>query len=98
MIRLSVLYPKAEGATFDYDYYREKHVPLVLETWGVEGARVEIDRGLDGPYLAAGHIFFDSLEAMQAALGRPGGADLAADIPNFTTVRPVAQTSEIALG
>jgi uncharacterized protein (TIGR02118 family) len=95
MIRLSVLYPRAEGATFDHDYYRDKHMPLALQTWGVEGARFEIDKGVDGPYLAVGHIFFDSLEAMQQALARPGGAELTADVPNYTTVTPVAQTSEV---
>jgi uncharacterized protein (TIGR02118 family) len=96
MIRFSVLYPKGEGATFDHDYYRDKHIPLALQTWGVEDAKVEIDRGLNGPYEAAAHIYFDSLEAMQKALGRPGAADLAADVPNYTTITPVAQTSEIA--
>ena len=95
MIRFSVLYPKAEGSTFDHDYYREKHIPLAISTWGVAADRVEIDRGVDGPYAAAAHIFFESLEAMQQALGRPGGAELAADVPNYTNITPVAQTSEI---
>ena len=27
MIKVSVFYPKTEGASFDHDYYREKHVP-----------------------------------------------------------------------
>lgn len=94
MIRFSVLYPKTEGATFDHDYYRDKHIPLALQTWGIEGAKVEIDRGIDGPYVAAAHIWFDSLEAMRQALGRSGGADLATDVPNYTTITPVAQTSE----
>ena len=29
MIRVSVFYPSAEGATFDHDYYRETHMPAV---------------------------------------------------------------------
>ena len=50
-IRLSVFYPSTEGATFDHDYYRDKHVPLAAKTWGLDGA--EIDKGVDGPYVAA---------------------------------------------
>ena len=72
MIRLSVLYPKTDGATFDHDYYRDHHVPLAVKTWGVE--RVEIDKGIDGPYEAAVHLFFDSVEAMGAAMAAEGTA------------------------
>src|SRR5690348_11749944 len=57
MIRVSVFYPSAEGATFDHDYYREKHVPLCIKTWNLDGA--EIDKGVDGPYVAAVHFKFD---------------------------------------
>jgi len=67
MIPLSVFYPSTEGATFDHDYYQNKHVPLVDKTWGLDGA--EIDKGLDGPYLAAVHLRFDSQEALAAAMG-----------------------------
>ncbi len=58
MIRMSVLYPVTEGATFDHDYYRDRHVPLAVRTWGLEGA--EIDVGIDGPYVAAVHFMFES--------------------------------------
>lgn len=93
MIRLSVFYPTTEGATFDHDYYANSHVPLAVKTWGLEGA--EIDKGVNGPYVAAVHFTFDSLEAMGAALGAPGTADVMADVPNYTTIQPVMQTSEI---
>ena len=93
MIRLSVLYPKTDGASFDHDYYRDKHVPLAVKTWGLDGA--EIDKGVDGPYVAAVHFQFASLEALQAAMGAAGTGEVIADVANYTTIQPVMQTSEI---
>ncbi len=93
MIRLSVLYPKTEGATFDHDYYRDRHVPLALEKWGLESA--DIDKGIDGPYEAAVHFTFESMEAMGAAMGGEGTAEVQADLPNYTPIAPVLQISEI---
>ena len=92
MIRLSVFYPTTDGASFDHDYYRDKHVPLACSTWGV-GA--EIDKGVDGPYVAAVHFTFDSLEAMGEKMGVPGTGEIMADVANYTTIVPVMQTSEI---
>jgi uncharacterized protein (TIGR02118 family) len=93
MIRLSVFYPSTEGATFDHDYYRDTHVPLCVKTWGLNGA--EIDRGVDGPNVAAVHFRFASLDALQAAMGAEGTADILADVANYTSIAPVLQTSEI---
>jgi uncharacterized protein (TIGR02118 family) len=93
MIRLSVYYPKTEGATFDHDYYREKHVPLAVKTWGLDGA--EIDKGIDGPNEAAVHFKFESLDALGAAMGAEGTGAVLADVGNYTTISPVLQTSEI---
>ena len=93
MIRLSVLYPKTEGASFDHDYYRDSHVPLALKTWGLDSA--EIDKGIDGPYEAAVHFTFYSMDAFGAALGAPGTADVQADVVNYTTIVPAMQISEI---
>lgn len=93
MIRLSVFYPSTEGATFDHDYYRDHHVPLAVKTWGLDGAA--IDKGLDGPYVAAVHFQFASMEALAAAMGAEGTGAVLADVPNYTTITPVMQTSEI---
>ena len=93
MIRLSVLYPETEGATFDHDYYRDNHVPLVMKTWGLSHA--EIDRGVDGPYVAAVHLEFENAEVMQAALANEGTGAVMADVANYTSITPVLQTSEI---
>ena len=93
MIRLSVFYPVTEGATFDHDYYKDKHVPLAVKAWGLSGA--EIDKGVDGPYVAAVHFTFDSLEAMGAAMASEGTGEVMADVANYTSITPVLQTSEI---
>ena len=93
MIRLSVLYPKTEGATFDHDYYRTRHVPLAVSTWSPEGAA--IDKGMDGPYEAAVHFTFASADAMNAALAAEGTSEIMADVANYTTIAPVMQTSEV---
>ena len=93
MIRFSVFYPSTEGASFDHDYYRDSHVPLAVKTWGLDSA--EIDKGVDGPYVAAVHFTFESPEALAAAMGAPGTADVLADVANYTSIAPVLQTSEI---
>lgn len=93
MIRVSVLYPETEGASFDHDYYRDAHVPLCVRNWGLDGA--EVDQGLDGPYVAAVHFRFASPEAMQEAMGSAGTAEIQADVANYTTITPVLQVSEI---
>jgi uncharacterized protein (TIGR02118 family) len=93
MIRVSVFYPSSEGSTFDHDYYKNSHVPLCESTWNP--ASTQIDRGIDGPNVAAVHIMFDSAEAMQTAMALPGTADIMADVANYTSITPVLQVSEV---
>jgi len=93
MIRVSVFYPSSDDATFDHDYYRDSHVPLCLRTWEIDKA--EIDKGVNGPNVAAVHLFFDSMDAFGAAMGSPGTATIMADVANYTNITPVMQVSEI---
>ena len=92
MIRLSVFYAGGDGGTFDHDYYKNTHVPLCGKTWNV-GA--EIDKGINGPNLAAVHFFFESMDQFQSAMGNPGTADVMADVKNYTNITPVMQVSEV---
>ncbi len=102
MIRISVLYPHESGARFDHQYYSTTHVQLIKEKLGPAGlVRVEIDRGVAGesegapaPYTAVGHLVFESLEAFGSAMAAHGEA-LAADMPNYTDLKPSVQISEI---
>lgn len=92
MIRVSVLYPSGDDITFDHDYYRNSHVPLVNRVWSP--AKCEIDKGVNGPYVAAVHLYFPSMDAFQAGLGAPETAEVMADVANYTNATPVMQISE----
>jgi uncharacterized protein (TIGR02118 family) len=93
MFKLTVLYPKGDGSTFDMEYYRAKHVPLVNRVLGSE--RAEIDQVVDGPYMAVGHFYYPSHEALQAGLAGPDAGEALADVPNYTNVQPQIQISEV---
>jgi uncharacterized protein (TIGR02118 family) len=100
MITVSVLYPATEGASFDHDYYRDKHIPLIEERLGdaLKGVRIEkgVGNGMGGdpPFVAGVHMLFDSMDAFGSAMA-PHGAELAGDMQNYTTVSPVMQVSEV---
>jgi uncharacterized protein (TIGR02118 family) len=103
VIIVSVLYPNGPGSRFDMDYYLRKHMPMVQERLGSPLRRMAVEQGLAGgasgeppPFLAAGHLHFDSLEAFQKAFGAHAGPILA-DVPNYTNTQPVIQISEVKL-
>ena len=92
MIRVSVLYPAGDDVTFDHDYYRETHVPLCTGTWDVTA---EIDKGINGPYVAGVHFFFETMDQFQAAMASEGTGAVMADVANYTNGTPLMQISEI---
>lgn len=94
MYNLSVLYPAGEGKTFDMEYYKTKHRDLCFEVLpGLE--RMDVEQGVDGPYLAVGHLYFASLEALQQSMGSPRVAETQQDVRNYTNTEPVIQISEV---
>ena len=48
------------------------------------------------PYVALGHLYFDSVEAFQEAFS-PHSARIFADVPNYTDVRPTIQISTVRI-
>jgi uncharacterized protein (TIGR02118 family) len=98
MVKLSVLYPRQDGGTFDMNYYREKHVPLARRLLAGSLTGLTVDEGVaDAPYVVMCHLHFATLEAMQAALAEHEPA-LGGDIPNYTNVTPVFQVSTVVEG
>jgi uncharacterized protein (TIGR02118 family) len=92
------MYPAT--ARFDLDYYTQRHMRLVRERWGDMGLReARLLRGTSGPDGSAAQftlialLSFASAQDFQAALAKHG-AELLADIKNFTDVQPVLQLNE----
>jgi len=103
MIKVSVLYPNNSGESFDIDYYCNTHVPMVGKLLGDALKGGAIDSGIAGgaegeaaPYAAMGHLLFESVEDFQSAFG-PNAEQIMADLPNFTTIQPQIQISEVKL-
>ena len=97
MLRCTVLYPNKDGAKFDFDYYLKTHIPLANE---VLGGRFEVSKGLPGPdgkgpaFLCVAIIKVAS-PADFAERNKKRGAELGADVANYTNVTPIIQMEEI---
>lgn len=101
MIRVSALYPNAEGSRFDARYYVERHEPFakdMLEPFGLEEIRTAIGLfALDGAppaFWAISEMVFATRAEFEAAMSQCGER-LFADIPNYTDVAPVLQISRL---
>ena len=101
MIRVSVMYPNTPTAKFDWHYYLDKHMVMVHQMLDPAGlVRAEVAKGIGSaqpgapaPFVATCHMYFNSMEDMQRCMAR--GADMMADLPNFTDVQPQVQISEV---
>lgn len=89
MAKLVVLYKKpANPAAFDA-YYKATHVPLAKKIRGLRGYEisagpVNTPQGTSAYHLVA-TLSFDSMAALQQALGSPQGQAAAGDLGNFAT-------------
>ena len=97
----TVIYPRREGATFDFDYYERTHLPLVVSLWaeaGLTGAEAlrgtAAADGSEAPFVAMALLRFASMDGFRAAMGGPHAPEIIADIANYTDIQPVIQINE----
>jgi len=98
MYILTIHYPRSDGATFDFDYFKSTHLPEVgkaFKPFGLGYASVlrgeESVGGGDPAYFATTILSFSDEEAARNAVASDAGKALAKDIANFTSVTPVMQ-------
>ena len=96
---LLVLYPNHEGARFDYDYYRNTHIPLAMKV--MQADKVTLTEGLPSkdappPFVMICHFQFASAEALAAANAKPEIAEVRADVANVTDIKPIVMVGKTA--
>jgi uncharacterized protein (TIGR02118 family) len=97
MQRVTVAYPNKTDARFDFDYYMKKHIPFVAE---LVGKSIEVRRGISSTtgspaaFVCLAAIPIDSVAAFQTVMAKHG-AEILADIPNYTNIEPIIQFDEI---
>ena len=103
MIKVSVFYPNGPGSHFDMSYYCSKHIPMVQRLLGPTLKSVAVEEGISGmspdsaaPYLALGHLSFESVDAFQKAWA-PHAAQIVGDVPNYTNSQPTIQISAVKI-
>jgi len=101
LIKVSVMYPYAEGKTFDIAYYETKHMPMVAGYLGSNLVKYTIEKGTASgipntplPFMAIGIFYIKDLAAYQAAIG-PNRDAIRADFQNYTNTTPIILVSEV---
>jgi len=101
LIKVSIMYPYAEGKTFNMEYYETKHMPMVAGFLGTNLVRYTIDKGVASglpntalPYMAVGSFYVKSLADYQAAIA-PNRDAIRSDFANYTNVAPIILVSEV---
>ena len=101
LIKVSIMYPYADGKTFNMEYYETKHMPMVAGLLGSNLVKYTIEKGVSSgipnqalPYMAVGTFYVKSLSDYQAAIG-PKRDSIRADFANYTNTTPVILVSEV---
>ena len=102
MIRLTIMYPDAEDAYFDMDYYTSKHIGLVKEKVGHVLKGVSVEKGLSGgapgspaTYAVVCRLQLENPEDLAAMAAHSPEFD--ADVPNFTDITPIFDIREVVV-
>ena len=101
LTKISILYPYAEGKTFDMAYYETRHMPMVAGLLGSNLVKYTIEKGVASgipntpmPFMAIGTFYVKSLNEYQSSIA-PNREAIRSDISNYTDVSPIIFISEV---
>lgn len=97
MIVIQISYAHVPEGWFDIEYYRQQHLPMVLErvaeSAGFLGVTLEVGAGGESPDepapdVAICRFYFESRAAFETAFA-PHWGEIEADVPRYTNLVPV---------
>jgi uncharacterized protein (TIGR02118 family) len=97
---MTILYENGDDVSFDFDYYRDNHLTMIMDLYGTDAIeRFELRKPVDAPgppspYVAVVNIWVKDAEAFAAA-GAEHGGNVAADVVNFTNTGLVLQNDTV---
>src|SRR3990167_4314855 len=97
---MTIVYQNGADVRFNFDYYVNTHMPLIMRLYGKSISRFELRRGQPGadgaapPYVATITIWIADPAAFDAAAAEHQ-AGLRADVPKFTNAVLIAQRDKI---
>jgi uncharacterized protein (TIGR02118 family) len=97
---MTITYQNGPDVRFNFDYYVNTHMPLIMRLYGKSISRFELRRGLPGadgaapPFIATITIWIADGAAFDAAQVQHQ-AGLRADVPKFTNAVLAAQRDRI---
>jgi uncharacterized protein (TIGR02118 family) len=99
---ISVFYPAKDNEAFDFDFYRNRHAPLIKDILGPSLHKIEVRKGTTGPdgaeptFIAVISIWIADWAAYERAMaGR--AQELIDEVPLFTKQMPTIQIDEVFL-
>ena len=97
---MTIVYRNGPDVRFDFDYYVNTHMPLIMDRYGSSISRFELRRGQPGadgappPYVATISIWIADGEAFDAAAA-VHQERIRADVDKFTNAELIAQRDRI---
>lgn len=97
---MTIIYQNGDDVYFDFDYYNNTHMPLIMDRYGDSISRFELRRGQPGAdgspprYIATITIWIADGDAFDAAAARHQAA-IRADVSKFTNATLLAQRDRI---
>jgi uncharacterized protein (TIGR02118 family) len=99
MLSVNVVYANRIDATFDFEYYMAKHIPMVSQ---LLQTTIEVHRGVasaDGSQpsiVCVARIAIRNLEEYQAGMAAHG-QQIISDVANYTNIQPMVQIDELVV-